>query len=192
MRTGTLTRTRIFRTDPALGAALEAGAARERVKGSALLRKALRLHLAPTLTDPSPFLAPRGRPRPRRPDRDLLHHRARTLLGATRCRGRHGHSGRRGAGASRPGGCRRDCEPRLLGHVAWGWRACSPAARPRCPGRGRCLTHSASGRGRQQIHVCDVAGRIGAVSGSDLEPRPGPGAFPNDPRGCFSVTGNQL
>lgn len=41
MRTGTLTRTRIFRADPALDAALEAGAAREGVNVSAFMRRAL-------------------------------------------------------------------------------------------------------------------------------------------------------
>ncbi|SFM62507.1 hypothetical protein SAMN05192568_104164 [Methylobacterium pseudosasicola] len=46
MRTGTLTRTRIFRADPALDAALEAGAAREGMKVSAFLREALRCALA--------------------------------------------------------------------------------------------------------------------------------------------------
>ncbi|MCJ2092797.1 ribbon-helix-helix protein, CopG family [Methylobacterium sp. J-072] len=46
MRTGTLTRTRIFRADPALDAALEAGAAREGVKVSVFLREALRNALA--------------------------------------------------------------------------------------------------------------------------------------------------
>ncbi|SFM92030.1 hypothetical protein [Methylobacterium pseudosasicola] len=41
-----LSRTRIFRADPILDAALEAGAAREGVKVSAFLREALRNALA--------------------------------------------------------------------------------------------------------------------------------------------------
>ncbi|MGU3407695.1 hypothetical protein [Methylobacterium brachiatum] len=53
MRTGTLTRTRIFRADPALDAALEAGAAREGVKPSAYLRQVLRAALGPS-NDPHP------------------------------------------------------------------------------------------------------------------------------------------
>ena len=47
-----LSRTRIFRADPALDAALKAGAAREGVKVSAFLREALRSALVPS-TSPS-------------------------------------------------------------------------------------------------------------------------------------------
>lgn len=53
MRTGTLTRTRIFRADPALDAALEARAAHEGVNVSAFLREALRTALGAS-NDPHP------------------------------------------------------------------------------------------------------------------------------------------
>lgn len=48
-----LSRTRIFRADPALDTALEAGAAREGVKPSAYLRQVLRAALGPS-NDPHP------------------------------------------------------------------------------------------------------------------------------------------
>ena len=57
MRTGTLTRTRIFRADPALDAALEAGAAREGVRPSAYLRQILWAALGPS-NDPHPPCPP--------------------------------------------------------------------------------------------------------------------------------------
>ncbi|MGU3330334.1 CopG family transcriptional regulator [Methylobacterium mesophilicum] len=57
MRTGTLTRTRIFRADPALDAALEAGAAREGVTISTFLREALRSALGAS-NDPRPPSTP--------------------------------------------------------------------------------------------------------------------------------------
>ncbi|WP_409566763.1 ribbon-helix-helix protein, CopG family [Methylobacterium sp. E-046] len=54
MRTGTLTRTRIFRADPALDAALEASAARAGVNVSAFMRRALASVVRPDEPPPAP------------------------------------------------------------------------------------------------------------------------------------------
>jgi hypothetical protein len=58
MRTGTLTRTRIFRADPILDAALEASAAREGVNVSAFMRRVLASVVRSDDPPPTPPAAP--------------------------------------------------------------------------------------------------------------------------------------